>query len=253
MQLDAKPGVLFWTCVFAIDADGHPQCYHPQGSPPGLDHLANAGKPGNWWGVATDNGKSNGIPVVQKQTDPAPGFLVSTTALIDAGWPSSNPLRYVNSGEVPYVVLPSIPKFSSKQTLGDLLMCFNNATGKFCWGIYADIGPSNKIGEGSMALADALGIKSDPKTGGTSKETIAMIYWPSSKVGWPRPMEELELVAYKLFNDWGGYASCKAGLPQFNWDQFPPVPSLPPPPPSPTEIVVTVIAPPGVKVIVQQP
>jgi hypothetical protein len=226
-QLDAKPGVLFWTCPLAIDADGHPECYHPptstasSGSPPGLDYLANAGSSGNWWGIATDSG---GKPYLQTQNHPAPGFYVSTTALMDGAFPNSDPAKYVNSGTIPFIVLPSKPKFSDKQTLGDLCMCFNNANGKLSWAIYADIGPSNQIGEGSMALADALGISSDPKKGGTSQETIAMIYWPGSRVGWPRSSIELQAKAYDLFNLWGGYDSCKIALPQFDWTQFPALP-----------------------------
>ena len=80
-----------------IDADGSPHAYHPNGSPPGLDYLANAGSPGNWWGIATDNQKSSGNPVVQDSSDPAPGFYVATTALIDTSKSWKNPLAYVNS------------------------------------------------------------------------------------------------------------------------------------------------------------
>lgn len=239
MQLDDKPGVLFWTCPLSIDGDGHPECYHPNGSPPGLDYTANAGSPGNWWGIATD---SSGKPYIQKSTDIAPGFYVSCTALMDGALPASNPAKYVHAGAVPYVVLPSKPKFDSKQTLGDLLMCFNNATGMFTWAIYADIGPANRLGEGSIALADSLGVPSNCKSGGTSKETIAMIYFPGSKIGWPRQSTELAQAAYKLFEGWGGYASCKAGLPQFNWDQFPPIGG------EPSQIAMTVTVPSGTKV-----
>jgi glycosyl hydrolase group 75 (putative chitosanase) len=248
-QLDAKPGVLGWTCPLAVDADGHPQCYHPSGSPPGLDYTANAGSSGNWWGIAC-NPDTTGKPYIQLSTDPAPGFYVSTTALMDGAFPKSSPSKYVNSGTVPFIVLPSKPKFSDKQTLGDLAMCFNNATGKCSFAIYADIGPSNQIGEGSMALADALGINSDPKKGGTSNETVAMIYFPGSKIGWPRSNDELQAKAYQLFNDWGGYASAKALLPQINWDQFSaigPAPA-PTPDPQPTDLVVTMYVPSGVKV-----
>lgn len=227
MQLDAKPGVLGWTCPLAVDADGHPKCYHPQGSPPGLDYLANAGKPGNWWGIAC-NPETTGKPYVQKDTDPAPGFYVSTTALLNAKYPASSPLRYVHSGEVPFIVLPSKPVFSPsaafpknpQQKLGDLACVFHNGTGKKSWAVYADIGPSNKIGEGSMALATALGLSDSPKSGGESKEVIAMIFFPGSKIGWPRPNEELELAAWHLFDQWGGYESAKALLPQINWSQF---------------------------------
>jgi Fungal chitosanase of glycosyl hydrolase group 75 len=222
LQLSDKPGVLFWTCPLAVDADGHPQCYHPQGSPPGLDYLANAGSPGNWWGIATS---SSGTPHVQKDSDPAPGFYVSTTALEDHTLGASNPNRYVHSGKVPFFVLPSSPKFSPNQRLGDLAMFFNNDSGKYSWAIYADIGPAKQIGEGSMALAAALGLSDSPKSGGTDKEVIAAIYFPGSAVGWPRSSDELSAKAYDLFNAWGGYDSAKIALPQINWDQFPPIPT----------------------------
>lgn len=217
MQLDAKPGVLFWSCPLAVDGDGHPQCYHPEGSPPGLDYLENAGSPGDWWGIATDSGDH---PYVQSSTMEAPGFYVSTTALEDHTIQGNNPVRYVHSGKVPFIVLPSKPKFSSKQKLGDLAMCFNTTNGKSSWAIYADIGPANQIGEGSMALNTALGLSDDPKTGGTDKEIIAMVYWPGSALGWPRSNEELSASANKLFNTWGGLASLKAGMPQYDWSKF---------------------------------
>jgi Fungal chitosanase of glycosyl hydrolase group 75 len=217
MQLDDKPGVLYWTCPLAIDADGHPEAYHPKSSPPGLDYLANAGQPGNWWGIACD---PNGKPYIQTETHPAPGFYVSTTALVDNTIGGNNPARYVNSGKIPFVVLPSKPKFDPRQTLGDLVMCFNTETGNSSWAIYADIGPANKIGEGSMALASALGLSDSPKTGGTDKEIIAMIYWPGSRIGWPRPSEELSKKAHELFNAWGGLDSCKLAMPQFDWTKF---------------------------------
>jgi hypothetical protein len=243
MQLDDRPGVLGWTCPLAVDGDGHPECYHAQGSPPGLDYLANAGSPGNWWGIATD---SAGEPYVQKGSDPAPSFYVSTTALVDGEWPASSPNKYVHSGTVPFIVLPSSPQFSSSQALGDLAMCFNDATGKLSWAVYADIGPANQIGEGSMALADALGIASDPKSGGTSKETVAMIYFAGSKIGWPRSNDELQAQAYQLFIDWGGYDSAKQLLPQINWDQF--LDIEPEPEPEQPVVTITIDAPLGVTV-----
>ena len=98
-ELDAKPGVLFWSCKLHVDADGHPQAYHPDGSPPGLDYLGNAGKPGNWWGISCD---SAGNPYCQGPDHEASGYYVSTTALEDHTIQSSNPARYVHSGKVPF-------------------------------------------------------------------------------------------------------------------------------------------------------
>ena len=57
-------------------------------------------------------------------------------------------------------------------------MVFNTAKGKQSWAMYADIGPSNQIGEGSMKLNKDLGLSDSPKTGGTEEEIIAMIYFP---------------------------------------------------------------------------
>jgi Fungal chitosanase of glycosyl hydrolase group 75 len=217
MQLDDKPGVLFWSCPLNVDADGHPQAYHPSGSPPGLDHLANAGKPGNWWGISCD---SKGKPYVQSVSMEAPGFYVSTTALEDSAHPSIDPRRYVHSGQIPFIVLPSKPKFAATQQLGDLAMCFNTENGKSSWAIYADIGPANQLGEGSMALNKALGLSDSPKNGGTSKEIIVMVYWPGSKLGWPRSNDELQAKAQELFTAWGGLASLKLAMPQFDWHKF---------------------------------
>jgi Fungal chitosanase of glycosyl hydrolase group 75 len=253
MQLDDKPGILGWTCPLAVDADGHPKAYHPDGSPPGLDYLANAGSPGNWWGIACD---SKGNPYVQSQENVAPGFYVSTTALVAPGFHESHPAKYVDSGLIPFIVLPSKPTFSPKQTLGDLAMVFNNKTGKYSWALYADIGPENQLGEGSMALCDALGINSDPKKGGEPSEAIAMIYFPGSYVKWPAQLDHLANAAYQLFIDWGGYDSAKALLPQINWDQFPeigPQPEPTPiPPPGQQVVNITIDAPPEVTVNVVQ-
>jgi Fungal chitosanase of glycosyl hydrolase group 75 len=217
MQLDNKPGVLFWSCPLAVDADGHPEAYHPEGSPPGLDFLANAGKPGNWWGISCD---SRGKPFIQTDDHPSPGFYISTTALEDHTIQSSDPARYVHSGKVPFIVLPSRPRFDRQQQLGDLCMCFCPQTGNQSWAIYADIGPANKLGEGSMYLSSELGLSDSPKSGGTSKEIIVMVYWPGSKIGWPRPHEELRNKAYQLFADWGGLDTLALAMPQFDWSTF---------------------------------
>ncbi|MEO8354092.1 MAG: hypothetical protein ABI680_20380, partial [Chthoniobacteraceae bacterium] len=85
----------FFVAEMSIDADGSPHAYHKD-SEKGLDHLANAGRPGNWWALAT---AKNGKPVVQGPNDPAPGFYVSTTALEDSARAQGDPGRYVDSDE----------------------------------------------------------------------------------------------------------------------------------------------------------
>ena len=93
---------------------GEPPCYAPStylGST--LDVLANAGDPGNWYGVVTDTGNEDGDPIVQNATDPCPGAYISTTSLnlLDKDGnllPSSSPFRYVDSATVPFIVVPPI-------------------------------------------------------------------------------------------------------------------------------------------------
>ena len=86
---------LIYESGLMIDADGAPDAYGPDGK--GRDAIANAGKPGNWWGVVTDTGKADGTPVVQGATDPKPGFYVSATSLQDATKKASHLQRPTSS------------------------------------------------------------------------------------------------------------------------------------------------------------
>src|ERR1700751_313111 len=77
-----------FTAAAQLDGDGangqfgQPPCYAPESFPgKTLDVLANAGRPGNWFGVVTDTGRVDGTPVVQGAQDPCPGAYVSATAL----------------------------------------------------------------------------------------------------------------------------------------------------------------------------
>lgn len=153
-----------------INADGSPRAYGPNGL--GLDYLANAGSPGNWWGIATNN---VGVPYVQEKDDPAPGHYVSTTAMTNPGYSASDPRRYVNSETVPFIVLPS--NFPVKVPLGTKARV--TFRGKSVDGIYADIGPRFQLGEASIAMANKLGINSDPKRGGTKEEMLYEVFLPA--------------------------------------------------------------------------
>jgi hypothetical protein len=103
-----------------IDADGAYRAYHPRPDDhEGLDSLDNAGHPGNWFGVETDNGHPNGTPVVQKTDDPAPGFFVSSTALEDRSFDRTDPRRYVDAETIPYIVLGGRVGF-------DMAHCWNS-------------------------------------------------------------------------------------------------------------------------------
>lgn len=169
---------ILYRAKMAIDADGSPRAYGPNNS--GLDWTANAGSPGNWWGVVTD---SNGDPVIQGPGDPYPGMYVSTTSLVQYGYANTNPLRYVDSENIPFIVLPSAVLSLGNISLGDLAYVRNTANGTTSFAYFADGGPSGKLGEGSMYLAAQLGINNSPKTGGTSLGIIDYIVFPQSGYG----------------------------------------------------------------------
>jgi hypothetical protein len=156
--VDVVDGGTLFEAGMSIDAGGAPHAYHPDGKS-GLDDLRNAGGPGNWYGVVTDNGQPDGNPVVQTSTDPAPGFYVSYTSLQDSNKKKNNPLRYVDSETIPYIVVP--PQLLTGMAgvkLGDFATVLNTKNQKLQHAIVADLGPRNRIGEGSIALAKAIGV-----------------------------------------------------------------------------------------------
>jgi glycosyl hydrolase group 75 (putative chitosanase) len=192
---------IYFVSGLAIDADGAPRAYHPKGSPPGLDFLANAGEPGNWFGIVTDN---RGNPYVQTADDPAKGFYVSATSLVDRSRAARDPRRYVDSSTVPYLALPSLVQDAGAR-LGDLAAVRNRDNGKVAFAIVADTGPRGKIGEGSMALAKALGLKSSPKTGsGAGDRDVAYVVFTGSGNRRPQPVATIKSRSAALLEQWGG-------------------------------------------------
>jgi hypothetical protein len=203
----------FYESGLMIDADGAYHAYHPAGQP-GLDYLGNAGHPGNWWALVTDNGEPSGDPLVQTGDDPAPGFYISTTTLEDPNCDRKDPRRYVNAETINFIVLPGRLGLGAK--LADFAVVLRPATGACAYAVYADVGPANKIGEGSIALADALGVPSSPKTGGTA-HGIVYIVFPGSKTGWPLSQSEIDQQAAQLFSNWGGVDKAKECFPDLSW------------------------------------
>jgi hypothetical protein len=170
-----------------IDADGANgqtggvPVYAPKGfTPAPLDFLANAGGPGNWFGVVTDTGENDGTPVKQAANDPAPGAYVSATSY---RWPNRlriNPMAYVDAASVPYIVLPSHWR---AEAIGVVLGCKaiveDTKTGKILEAAgVLDFGPRTKLGEASIACAKFFGVPSSPKDGGTSEKRFIYTFFP---------------------------------------------------------------------------
>jgi hypothetical protein len=186
--------IVSWTSGMGIDADGSPHAYAPLGSGlKALDYLANAGKPGNWYGLVTDPDSN---PIIQGQKDPAPGYYVSPTALSDRTKRLHDPRCYVDSETVPYIAIPPELKKLAGVKLGDLVMVLCN--GARCGAICADVGPHNKIGEGSIYLAQQLRIPPSAKNGGVSSGVSYTIFKGTSK-GWPRALDDIDAQTKVLF------------------------------------------------------
>lgn len=211
LTLPEAPSVLFFEAGMGIDADGSPRAYHPD-SGMGLDALANAGRPGRWWGVATDTGRADGTPVLQGPDDPAPGFYVSTTSLHDPSKAHTDPARYVDAETMPYFVLPGDLGLSIR--LGDFGYVVRPSAAKASGGVFADVGPKGHVGEGSIALAEALGIPSSPRHGGCSGGVLYVVF-SGSAAGWPLDRSEVETRATALFTAWGGMDLLRAVLPDY--------------------------------------
>jgi hypothetical protein len=190
-------GAVVFVSGAAIDADGDYRAYSPKGSGlPALDYLANAGKPGNYYGLVCVNGE----PVVQGTSDPAPGYYVSPTALSDHFKKEIDPKRYLNSSEVPYIAIPPDARPLGVH-LGDVCVVFHKDF--FCGAIVGDVGPRGKFGEISIKLAENLSIPSSPKNGGVGR-SVRYVIFPGSSKGWPRVVKDIQDQAMSLYQIWGG-------------------------------------------------
>jgi hypothetical protein len=200
----------FYESGMTIDADGAPNAYHPDNT--GLDDLANAGTPGRWEGLAKD---AEGEPFIQGPGDPFPGYYVSATALADRSKPVNDPTRYVDASKIPFVVLPGGMARQLGARPGDFAAVFNQRNGKSSYAIFGDVGPYDRIGEGSVALAENLGIRSDARNGGARRGILYLVF-PGSGNGRPRTFEEISAEGQKLLQAWEDSISpvvCAAQLP----------------------------------------
>lgn len=187
---------LYFKADMAICADGAPNAYHPN-SKSGLDKLSNAGSPGDWWALVTDN---KGNPLVQGPHDPFPGFYYSMTAMSNPEKKPTDPGCFVDARYIPYVVLPESDYQGA--ALGDLCLVFNLTNQRSAGAIFAEVGPD--VGEGSMALAALLGIKPDPRNGDPESHVVAYFIFKGTSQGWRDDAQKIQADVLALANKWGG-------------------------------------------------
>lgn len=206
------PGVHAFQAGMSIDADGAPRAYHPRNT--GLDYNGNGGlhtdKP---WGVALDR---HGRPVIQGPDQPAPGYYVSATALADPAIPKGDQRRYVDSSTVPYVALPNGLRQALKLGMGDLAFVLRAGRPESSAAILADIGPRGKLGEGSIALAQALGHQPFSSKGRASvglSRGVVYVVFSGSGTGRPLPLPDIRRRIEALVAGLGGEPAIRRCFP----------------------------------------
>jgi hypothetical protein len=103
-----------------------------------------------------------------KTTDPA--FQPQTAATDSKGAP-------LDAAALPYVVVPGASTRwdyrASGLRMGSVVLVLYG--GKMAFGILGDVGPTTGIGEASVAMAKALGIDPNPRSGGVDAETVTYL------------------------------------------------------------------------------
>ena len=178
---DAGSKAIAFASQMQVNTDGAPGSYHPDDT--GITHICNGISVGSacawkasclpefkqakaehfrgptkicFFAMATD---ANGLPIIQGNADPKPGYFVSTTALHQPGEKVRTPQAQLDSNTVPFAVIPGTWQTSGKPgpRLGDFGVAYRRSNGKSAFFVIGDTGPKNKLGEGSVALHQALG------------------------------------------------------------------------------------------------
>lgn len=117
----------------------------------------------------------------------------------------------LNSAELPHIVVPLPSGLWDYESAGIGGGTVGVATyqDKVVYAVVGDLGPKSIIGEGSYALAEALGIDPDPSTGGVSGKVVDFILFPgvtADPIEDPAQSESLGTeAANKLIAGCGGY------------------------------------------------
>lgn len=199
-------GAILFTSGMTIDADGAPNAYGPHDR--GLDYNANARGKHGWVALVTNE---DGRPVIQKR-GPYRGYYVSTTSLQQSNVSDErNPRRYIDATRIPYIALPRNFADDYNIHLGDLALVTNHANGRHAYAIFADVGPKGRIGEGSIALAKALGIPANPRHDSAEKGVSYLIF-PGSGQNSASTVtaRKIKSSAARLYHRWGGTEKLRA-------------------------------------------
>jgi Fungal chitosanase of glycosyl hydrolase group 75 len=167
-----------------IDADGangqHGAVAAYRSDNKGSEYLANGGMRIEDGKVICAHDWARGIVVLGADNQPLVlpnGIIPSKTWYRYPGKENDDPSAYVDAQTIPYVVVPPL---IVKKTKGVVRGCKARVSwrGRKVDCVVADSGPASKIGELSIAAADALGMRSSPRNGGTENADVYYELWP---------------------------------------------------------------------------
>lgn len=222
-----------------VNTDGAPDAYHPDDD--GITHLCNGisikidGKC-QWKAACMEDyrkAKEEGfkgptklcffamvtdredVPLLQGENDPKPGYFISKTAFTQPGISAEKPQAYLDSHEIPYIVIPvkwNKDKGFEGIKLGDFAVVLRKSNRKISYAIVGDLGPNNKLGESSLNVHQALG--NDPfmmrygkrraMRGVGPGDVVYMIFPGSRKTGEIITKEIIEAEGQKSLQHFGG-------------------------------------------------
>jgi hypothetical protein len=175
---------VFFTADADIDADGANGQHGEQAAymvgDRGSEFLANGGMKMLGGKVVCAHAWARSIVLLDSDNEPkvfAGGIIASTTWYRDRNLAASDPASYVDAQTVPYIVVPPLIVTS---VTGVVRGCKARVTwkGRSVDCVVADLGPSNRIGELSIAAADALHMNSSPRNGGVAHQEVLYELWP---------------------------------------------------------------------------
>lgn len=115
--------------------------------------------------------------------DPLSGLSIAPTALHDRTKKESDRGRYVDTNDLPYLCLSVGRIFRrTRAALGDFAVVINPRNHRLCHAIIGDARPK-AFGAGSIYLAQALGLRTDPGMGGSADRGVLIVVFPGSGAG----------------------------------------------------------------------